>query len=172
MNISPKGIAFIAAREACVLVAYQDGEWLSVGFGHNGPEVKPDKRITVFEAVRLLVDDVRAREPIVNHALKAEVAQHEYDALFSGYYQSGSDLLRDVAAQLNKGDRDEAMAALVSHNRNAKGDFMFGLAKRRWLELQIFAKADYGDLRFVKLYEGNPREVQFQEIEFPMGAME
>lgn len=173
MRVSRSGIVFIAQREALVTHSYQDGDWYSVGFGHNGPEVKKDLVVSVAEAVALLVNDIRAREPIVSYALLGPpVAQHEYDAIFSGYYQSGSDLLKDVAAKIKAGDRYGAIAKLISHNTNAKGEYMPGLAKRRWREARIFHDADYGDLSKIKFYDGNPRVVPPSEIPFPMEALD
>lgn len=171
LKVSDEGIIFIAQREACVLVAYKDGDWNSIGFGHNGQEVRDGMEITVEEAVDLLVRDIRIREPIVNGVLDRPVTQNEFDAIFSGYYQSGSDLLRDVAVYVNRGDPDETMATLVGHNRSARGVFMFGLAKRRWLELQMFKNADYGDLSLIKVYRGNPKTTAPELIPFPASRL-
>lgn len=39
-NISEDGKYFIKHYEKCTLVAYKDGTYYSIGYGHNGPDVK------------------------------------------------------------------------------------------------------------------------------------
>jgi GH24 family phage-related lysozyme (muramidase) len=163
MQPSRKGLLFIAAREALVLQAYQDGAHLSIGFGSNDPALKPGDRITVKEAFKRLKKDVEARAEIVTKALTVPVLQHEFDAIFSAYYQSGTDALTDIAAAVNGGDKSAVAQAFLKHDTNAKGEPMPGLLKRRARELNLFLTGEYGDLDKIPYWKGDPKKT-------PMGT--
>src|SRR6476659_2848064 len=107
MSLSRNGLLQLAGFEALVLTAYKDGEHHSIGFGSNDPKLKPGDTITAKEAFTRLKADVAKREPIVNKALKVPVTQHQFDALFSLYYQGGSDGLKAVADLINAGEMRE-----------------------------------------------------------------
>lgn len=159
MGVSFKGGLFMLAREAVVLSAYPDGEHLSIGAGDNDPSLKLGDTITMAEAFRRYAKAIKSREAIVDRALaKAGVTlkQHEYDALFSGFYQSGTDLLQDVIQAIKTGDYKSIAVAFLKHDTNKKGEHKRGLHKRRLREAMLFETGDYGDLSEVPFYEGNP----------------
>jgi lysozyme len=157
MQPSRKGLLFIAAREALVLQAYQDGAHLSIGFGSNDPALKPGDRITVKEAFKRLKKDVGARAHIVTNALTASVQQHQFDAIFSAYYQSGTDALTDIAAAHNSGDEKAVLQAFLKHDTNAKGEPMRGLLKRRIREACLYLTGDYGALDSIPYWKSDPK---------------
>lgn len=169
MQTSYRGRCFIARHEAAVLVAYQDGKHLSIGYGHNSPDLKPGDTITFEEAWALLKTDLEARERIVSKWLKVPVEQHKFDACMSTYYQKGS-AVRQVINLVNEGDEAEAMALLLTFNRN-QGKFSDGLAERRNQERRLFRRADYGDeakpVPMLKLWTGDPRTTPPTEVPFP-----
>lgn len=165
--VSYKGLCFIARQEACVLVPYQDGAHYSIGYGHNDKMLTASSpAITAEQAWALFRKDMRPRELTVVSWLKVPVEQHQFDALTSAYYQKGSKV-REVINLVNDGDQLEALALLLTFNRN-KGKFAYGLAKRRFEEATLFRKADYGDLSKMKFWDGDPRTTQFKEIPFPL----
>lgn len=159
MKTSILGMLFIARREALVLVPYQDGTHVSVGFGRNNPQPVPE-RITAQQAVRWLMEDIRSREPIVNKTLKAEVTQNQFDALLSAYYQGGTRNLNPLAELINAGDSDGAAELFPSLDTNRAGESKPGLRKRRVLEQAIFRDADYGQLLPLPLWEGDPHSTK------------
>lgn len=158
--VSRNGLLFMASREAIVLAAYPDGEHHSIGMGHNDPRLKPGDKIDVPEAFRIFRADVNARTSFVTKQLRKPLLQHELDALVSGYYQSGSDLLRDVLAEINspedEGQAGRIMRAFAKHDTNAAGMPKRGLAKRRAREACLFLTGEYGDLTKVLIWHGSP----------------
>lgn len=149
---------FKARREALVLTAYSDGVHHSIGFGHNGPDVKPGSTISVKRAFELMQEDVAKREPVVRKALgNAPVEQHEFDALFDLYYQGGSDGLDAVVPHVIKGDHQEAMREILKWDVNAKGERMKGLLKRCALRVAIYGAAEYGNCNPIPYWRGDPR---------------
>jgi GH24 family phage-related lysozyme (muramidase) len=160
VKLSRLGLLFIARREGLVLTAYQDGEHHSVGFGHNDPALKPGDTISVRRAFELLKGDVRKREPNVVKALDRDVKPHEFDALFSLYYQGGSDGLQAVAEHINAGNMLKAADEFLKWDTNAKGEHLRGLLKRRRAERDIFLNADYGELTPIPFWRGDPRKTE------------
>lgn len=163
---SDRGIKFIAKEEAAVLVAYQDGPFNSIGFGHNSQEIKDGQRISLEEAIDLLKQDLGTREATINRLAQGKLEQWEFDALVSCCYNRGNRVLQ-VLSKLNVKNKNEALVALVSLSTDANGDFKLGLAGRRLREARMFMLADYGDLSTVKVWEGNPRTTSPKEIPFP-----
>jgi lysozyme len=165
MDLSLRGGLFIACREAMVLTAYQDGEHLSIGMGDNDPRLRPGDTITVPEALIRFRKAIGSRLTLVNRALKVPVLQHEFDALFSGYYQSGTDLLRDVAEAVNAKDRPAIAAAYLKHDTNAKGVRMDGLLKRRAREICLHLTGEYGALDRIPFWPGDPKKTRMEFYE-------
>src|SRR5215218_8036327 len=114
MDLSPKGAHFIVRREAIVLAPYRDGfldeaktqpRW-SIGMGALAKKGGRTKPITVKKAFHLLHKEVETRVQNVAWALGVRVwsqppvpvQQWQFDAVFSLYYQGGSDGLKAVAA--------------------------------------------------------------------------
>src|SRR5687768_592041 len=104
MKTSLLGVLFIARREGLVLVPYQDGTHVSIGFGRNNPQPVPT-RISPTQAMVWLLEDIQAREGAVNNSLKKVVLQNHFDALLSAYYQGGNRNLEPLADAVNKGDQ-------------------------------------------------------------------
>lgn len=171
-NVSRALKLFKARREALVLEAYQDGDHLSIGFGHNGPDVKPGQKITAKEAFALMEEDIAKRVPDVLRALKgAPVTQYQFDALFDNYYQGGSDDLDRVVPHVIAGNHQEAMRTLLLNDRNAAGERMPGLLKRCSLRVAIYGGAEYGNCNPIPFWPGNPRtskqewyEVSYEDL--------
>ena len=71
MNVSPAGREMIEKFEGLRLEAYRDivGVW-TIGYGHTGPDVTPDRVITKEEADELLSHRLATEfEPGVLHAI-------------------------------------------------------------------------------------------------------
>lgn len=163
MQTSRNGRLFIACREAIVEVPYKDGTHLSLGCGHNGPDVLPGDRCTPQEALAWLAADIAARERDINRLLKVAVAQPQYDALSSFHYNRGN---RDFAypvvgtetiiEAVNSGDMAEIKRLWPTFDTNQAGVQMDGLKKRRIAELAMFQTGDYGQLSQIPWWKGDP----------------
>jgi GH24 family phage-related lysozyme (muramidase) len=180
MDLSAKGAHFIIGREALVLVPYRDG-WMrdpkdatrqverwSIGAGSLAKHGERTKPITVKQAFQQFRKAVRSREQEVRWALglrkytlpPMRVEQHHYDAVFSLYYQGGSDGLKAVAEFVMRGAPLEAANEFLKWDMDAAGINRTGLFARRQLERNLFLFGDYGKLNPVKLWRGDPRQTQ------------
>src|ERR1044072_7051385 len=121
MRTSRQGLLFLARREGLVFTAYQDGEHMSIGFGSNDPKLREGDQITVNDAFDRLKKDVERREGAVERALRRPVSQQQWDAIFSLYYQGGSDGLKAVANHVNNNDMKLAAEEFLKGDTNAAG---------------------------------------------------
>ncbi len=170
-SVSKNGIMFIARREGLVLTAYPDGDHMSIGFGHNNPKLSPGDTITAKRAFELLSEDIQKREPMVNKYLKVPVTQGQFDALFSLYYQGGTDGLEAVASYINKNDLQGAAKEFLMWDTNAKGKRIPGLLKRRGLEVAIFLAEEYGSVNPIPYWPGDPHKTKMQQYTLSEGDL-
>jgi lysozyme len=163
VKTSRNGRILVACFEALVLHAYIDGEYAdgrpkwSKGFGVGG--AAENEVITVEEAFRLFAAAIASREYDVSRRIRVPVEQHQYDALFSFYYQSGNrrGWVAAIAALLNEGRINAAGDCFLSGVVNEKGIFQDGLKRRREREQKLFLTGDYGDLSTIKAWERKPK---------------
>ena len=144
MKTSPNGIDLIKRFEGLELESYQDiaGIW-TIGYGHTGPEVGPDQRITTSEAEALLRHDLISREKAVSRLTRVELNQNEFDALVSFVYNVGENAYSRSTARkrLNNGDRIGAADALTWFNKATVNGVLRevqGLTRRRAAEKALF----------------------------------
>lgn len=153
MDVSTKGLHFIARREALVLVAYPDGRFNSIGCGHNGAHVHDGMEVTIPRAFELLKQDCASRKPeIVRYLDKAGVdpatlSQNQWDALVSFYHQRSNRNhgFQYICGRI-KGPPEALKAGWLIYDDNSKGVPMPGLYKRRCLEWSVWEDAEYEPL--------------------------
>lgn len=146
MRTSENGVAFIKEWEGLELQAYQDiaGVW-TIGYGHTGSGVAPGRKISECEAVRLLAEDLRAREARVASLVAVALAQHEFDALVSFEFNTGGLSRSTALVRLNQGDREGAAEALTWWNKSSVSGALRevrGLTRRRRAEAALFLFGD------------------------------
>lgn len=111
MKTSEQGIALIKDREGCVLKAYQDsvGVW-TIGVGRAYGVTEGD-RITEWQAMEYLREDLQWSEAAVN--LIAPLQQHQFDALVSFVFNVGQGAFAKstMRRMLVAGEPIEAVAA-------------------------------------------------------------
>lgn len=112
----------------------------TIGWGDTGPDVVPGLVITAEQADQRFARRMSSEfEPGVRAAVRLELAQHEFDALVSIFYNvgvgamSGSTLVR----KLNAGDRAGAAAEFPRWNKSS-GERSKGLDRRREAERLVF----------------------------------
>jgi GH24 family phage-related lysozyme (muramidase) len=173
MIVSRNGMLAACCREALVLVAYPDPTptQCSAGFGQQVPHMRPGDPVTIEWAFSTMKVSAAKRAAELSRRLKVSLEQHQFDALWSLYYQSGVRYMPikprlpgevhsdypDILALINAGRLDEAADLWPACDANQAGEHMGGLRKRRLLEQAIWVHADYGDLSTIPMWRGNPR---------------
>lgn len=143
-GISPKGAALITGFEGFVDHAYRpvaSERYLTIAFGHYGPDVRPGQRITRTEGLRLFEHDVRVYENAVKRLVRVPLNQNEFDALVSFVYNLGIGTLQSstLLRKLNAGDRKGAANEFHKFVHGG-GQVLPGLVRRRRAERALFLK--------------------------------
>lgn len=142
MKLSTNGLNLIKSFEGFSAVACKalpTEEYLTIGYGHYGPDVKPGQTITQAGALKLLNEDCKKFVAAVNKALKVGVTQNQFDAMVSLAYNFGvygfadSDLVK----YLNAGKFFKACAEFTLW-RKSGNQIIPGLQNRRTKELKRF----------------------------------
>jgi lysozyme len=153
MNISQQGIDFLKRREGFVPRASPDAHGVSIGYGCFLSKGTADyakyinATITEAQAHDLMMERLGSIVPVINSKVKVPLAQHEFDALASFCYNTGtgpagfggSTLLK----MLNQGKRSLAAAQFAAW-RYSQGKVNEGLVTRRKFETALFKDGAYG----------------------------
>ena len=139
MKTSDKGIELIKQFEGLQLMAYKplpSEKYFTIGYGHNGPDVKAGARITSIQAENILKIDLKRYERAVLK-IRNDWTQGQFDALVSFAYNCGEKNL----SQLCAGRSPQQIAdALLKYNK-AGGKVLEGLNKRRVAERKLFMQS-------------------------------
>jgi GH24 family phage-related lysozyme (muramidase) len=141
-KISQVGIDLIKSFEGCQLTAYNatgKEKYLTIGYGHYGPDVSPGMTITQEQAEQMLVQDLQRYVDYVNNPSYVTIVdilnQHQFDALVSFCYNCGPGNLQDLC----KGKRTpEAIAEDLPKYNKGGGVVLPGLVRRRQVEVDLF----------------------------------
>jgi len=87
--LSEKGFNFIKNSRRCCLSSYKNevGEW-AIGYGYN-KSVGPGRTISELTALSLLQSDIMECEQKLNEIIMTPLAQSQFDAVLSLYYDVG-----------------------------------------------------------------------------------
>lgn len=132
--------ALIRKSEGLRLKAYRDAVGvLTVGYGHTGPDVSENKKITVDEAEALLSTDVTHACDSVLELTGGNVSQGQLDALTDFVFNLGSSKLRS-STLLKKHRAGNYTGAAAEFGRwvYADGRILPGLVKRRAAETHLY----------------------------------
>lgn len=138
MKTSKNGIDFIKKFESCRLTAYKavkTEKYYTIGYGHNGADVRKDMRITHAQAEAYLKSDLQKSEKAVND-LGFTLTQNQFDSLVSFTYNCGAGNLQKLVKDRNL--REIADAMLLYNKCN--GEPLKGLTRRRKEERTLFLK--------------------------------
>lgn len=175
MKTSLNGKKFLAQREACVLVPYEDGRdpisgnvirW-SIGYGDKS--TKDAAPITITEAWAMLDRRLEEFEGYVNRHLGGTVvSQQVFDALIAIYYNTGPGGKKPLIALIKAGDLEAAADKFLTYNK-VKGATSIDHTKRRIKERDVFLDGNYGDLSTMLIWEVDPRAFprDYQRVSMP-----
>ena len=138
MNISENCINLIKEFEGCKLKPYKlaGEEYYTVGYGHYGPDVNPNKKYTKKEVETLLISDLqRFVKGVLRYDKLYHFNQNELDALVSFAYNVGS-----IDGLTAKGSRSRIEIAyfMRKYVKGSNGQTLDGLVKRREKERELF----------------------------------
>lgn len=136
MKTSQNGIKLLTSFEGCRLHAYKavpTEPYYTIGYGHYGPDVKANMRITFSMAEEYLKKDLARFENAVNRT-GLTLNQNQFDALVSFTYNCGEGSLK----MLIKGRTINQIGdALLLYNKSG-GKVLEGLNRRRRKERELF----------------------------------
>lgn len=146
MNYSRDGLHLTEVSEGIRLTAYPDpgtgGAPWTIGYGHTHG-VHPGDTCTQAQAEAWLMEDIAHANDVVNRLVKANLTQHQHDALVDFVFNAGegnfasSTLLKD----LNAGYMQLAANEFRRWDM-AGGAHLAGLAHRRAAETELFLMPD------------------------------
>lgn len=138
MNISENCINMIKEFESCKYKPYKlPGEqYYTVGFGHYGADVNPNKKYTKKEVEALLSSDLlRFTQGVLRYEKIYHFNQNELDSLVSFAFNVGS-----IDGLTSKGSRSREQIAyfMRKYVKGSDGKTLEGLVKRREKERDLF----------------------------------
>ena len=142
MRLSSKGLDLIKKFEGLRLTSYLcSANVLTIGYGHTGPDVKPNMKITEEEADQYLLRDTESSQQCVSSFVKTKLNQNEYDALVSFAFNVGpTAFVNSTLLKLLNGGADKKIVA-SEFMRWVKGEGnkeIPGLVRRREQERKLF----------------------------------
>lgn len=144
IKVSQNGLNLIKQFEGCRLTAYKPVPWeqmYTIGWGHYG--VTAGTVWTQAQADSQLEIDVNNKyAPMVDAYVKGKANQNEFDALVSLAYNCGNVFVADGWASFSHA----YCAGMIPKYRNAGGQVLQGLVRRRQAELDLFNKPVSGGL--------------------------
>ena len=142
MKTSQAGVDLIKLFEGIRLKGYLCPSGIpTIGYGHTGPEVTLDMRVTEQQAECILKRDLERFEQGIERVLKVELNQSQFDALVSFAFNVGLGAFGDstLLRRLNAGENPSVVAAeeLPRWNKGPNGPLQ-GLTRRRSAEVELF----------------------------------
>ncbi|ASZ70771.1 endolysin [Lactococcus phage 37203] len=138
IKVSQNGLNLIKEFEGCRLTAYKPVPWeemYTIGWGYYG--VTEGTTWTQSQADSQLENDINNKyAPMVDAYVKGKANQNEFDALVSLAYNCGNVFVADGWAEFSHA----YCASMIPKYRNAGGQVLQGLVRRRQAELDLFNK--------------------------------
>lgn len=145
-DISPNGLRFTAAWEQLRTKAYRatsDEEYLTIGYGHYGSDVKPGDTITVDGALNLLNKDMSKAVRKANELVHSNFNQAQFDAIVDLCFNVGTgviekdNVLGDFDDAVRLGNIKEARRIMAQFIYQKKKPLL-GLKRRTEGRLALF----------------------------------
>lgn len=142
-NISDNGLKFTAAWETFASKAYRatkDEKYLTIGFGHYGPDVKPTDTMTEAEAYLLLKKDMAEAVKLADSIASLKFNQAQFDAICDLIFNVGP---KAVAAGTGTGQAVrvgdvKTLESKLPQFRNQAGKPVLGIYRRAMGRLALF----------------------------------
>lgn len=146
MDISDKGLGFIAKHEGLSLKIYPDPNgYDTIGYGHKILDGENfENGITEEEAAALFKKDAAEKINSIKKCVKVPLYQHQFDALVSYVYNVGeghSVVGTRFIKKLNAGDYEGAAKEIDAGSKGPRA--LRGIIKRRAQERKLFLTGHY-----------------------------
>lgn len=141
MKTSDYGVSLISEFEGLSLKSYYcPAGKLTIGYGHTGPDVAINQKITKEQAIELLKKDLSSAELTVTDLVVRALKQTQFDALVSFVFNVGrGNFSKSTLRQkLNNGSPIEEVAEQFERWIYVNGKVSKGLVKRRAKEKALF----------------------------------
>lgn len=142
-NISDNGLHFVAAWEQFRGTAYRATpveQYLTIGYGHYGSDVKDGQKVTEGQALILLNRDMAAAVKAVDAVAHPSLTQAQFDAVADLVFNAGAGVIAastGTGQALRAGDAKTLRAKLALFiNQNGKP--VLGLRRRVAGRLALF----------------------------------
>lgn len=116
------------------------GNVWTIGYGHTGGVTGSSKPLTKAQALALLADDLRRKYAPPVFALKLTTANMQV-AVIDAVYNLGTGILdpsHTLGAALHRRDWPAAVKAFALYDKDANGQVLLGLQRRRDAEAALF----------------------------------
>jgi len=157
MKISQEGLSLIKKFEGCPTDS--DGNVISyrcaanvptIGYGstkYKGQPVEDDMKISMQEAEDLLIHEMDEYEGYVNHMVKVDLKQNEFDALVAWVFNLGPSKFSSstLLQKINIKDWDDVPNQIKRWNK-AGGKVLQGLVRRREAEALLFEGKEWHEV--------------------------
>ena len=144
MKTSSKGIGLIKSFETLRQTAYKavpTEKYYTIGYGHYGPDVEPDRTVTEKEAERLLKEDLADVERAVSNATAGwNLNQNQFDALVSFTFNVGIRAFRNstLLKLIKRTMPENVIRAEFMKWKYSGGRVLAGLERRRRAEADLY----------------------------------
>jgi lysozyme len=141
-NISEAGLRFIISHEGFSATVYLDqGGKPTIGYGHLITNKEQYGEISKIKAQALLSRDVRKTVDLINKYVSTPLNQHQFDAVVSYVFNTGSLRNTKLVTYLNAGNFQKAASEMDIIT--AGGIISKGLINRRQDEQTLFLYGKY-----------------------------
>lgn len=142
-NISDNGLHFVAAWEQFRGTAYRATpveQYLTIGYGHYGSDVKEGQKITEGQALILLNRDMAAAVKTVDAVAHPSLTQAQFDAMVDLVFNAGAGVIAAATGTgqaLRAGDV-KTLRVKIPQFINQNGKPVLGLRRRVAGRLALF----------------------------------
>lgn len=143
-QLSSEGFAFLKSLEGYKTKPYKlsGEEYYTVGLGHYGADVDPDKIYTDAECMAFFEKDSKRFTKDVNKVWKSSMSQHAFDAMFSFAYNHGNISTTKLGKQIASNPGDESAIRSCWTTSYCSGTYAASLKRRRQKEVNFFFDKD------------------------------
>ena len=142
-NISDNGLHFAAAWEQFKGTAYRatpDEDYLTIGYGHYGSDVKAGQTITPWQALLLLNHDMASAVMAVSAVIHPSLNQAQFDAVVDLVFNNGAGVIASTTGtgQALRSGAVDTLRAKLALFINQNGKPLLGLRRRTAGRLAMF----------------------------------